>query len=79
MVVGHVAPEAQAGGALALLRDGDVISIDSREKSLRVELSDDELSQRREQWRAPEPRYTRGALAKFSRLASSASKGAVTS
>lgn len=79
MVVGHVAPEAQVGGALALLRDGDVICIDSREKSLRVELSEDELSRRREQWRAPEPRYTRGALAKFARLASSASKGAVTS
>ncbi len=79
MVVGHVAPEAQVGGPIALLRDGDVIRIDSREKSLHVEVSDDELSMRREQWQPPQPVHTRGALAKFARLASSASTGAVTS
>ena len=78
MVVGHVAPEAQAGGTIALLRDGDRITIDSRKKSLSVELSDQELEHRRAAWSAPPISYTTGALAKYARLVSSASRGAIT-
>jgi dihydroxy-acid dehydratase len=79
MVVGHVAPEAQVGGTIGLLRDGDIISIDSNAKSIEVELPQSELSARRQSWSPPAPRYTRGALFKFARLVSSASEGAVTS
>jgi dihydroxy-acid dehydratase len=79
MVVGHVAPEAQVGGVIALLQDGDFISIDSRAKSLAVEVSDIELKARRDVWLPPQIRYRRGALYKFAQLASSASTGAVTS
>jgi dihydroxy-acid dehydratase len=78
MVVGHVAPEAQEGGAIALLRDGDRITIDSRKKLLSVELSDQELDERGNGWKAPPVSYTTGALAKYARLVSSASGGAVT-
>jgi dihydroxy-acid dehydratase len=77
MVVGHVAPEAYAGGNIALVREGDLITIDAHTLTLRVHLSDAELAQRRDQWRAPAPRYTRGVLAKFAFNASSASTGAV--
>lgn len=79
MVVGHVAPEAQVGGTIALLRDGDIVSIDSHAKSLSVELSDEELDSRRGKWEQPELKYNRGALYKFARLTTSASLGAVTS
>ncbi len=79
MVVGHIAPEAQVGGALGLVRDGDIIEIDSTKRLLQVDLTDAELTARRKKWKAPEPRYTRGALYKYSALVSSASKGAVTS
>jgi dihydroxy-acid dehydratase len=79
MVVGHVAPEAQVGGTIALLQDGDIISIDSNAKSIQVELSDAELKARRDAWEAPQSSYSRGALWKFARLVSSASEGAVTS
>ena len=79
MVVGHVAPEAQVGGSIGLLRDGDIISINSRTKSIDVELSDAEMKARRDSWTPPAPRYTHGALYKFSKLVSSASRGAVTS
>lgn len=78
MVVGHVSPEAQVGGTIALLRDGDMITISTARKELSVDLDHDEIERRRAVWTAPEPRYTHGALAKFARLCSSASKGAVT-
>lgn len=78
MVVGHVAPEAAVGGSIALVRDGDLITIDADEKLLKVHLSDDELSLRRQKWRPPVPRYTRGVIAKYARLVSSSSRGAVT-
>jgi dihydroxy-acid dehydratase len=78
MVVGHVSPEAQEGGAIALLRDGDAITIDSRKKLLSVELSEQELERRRTVWKAPPISYSAGALAKYARLVSSASRGAVT-
>lgn len=78
MVVGHVAPEAQVGGTIALLQDGDIITISTSKKELSVDLEESELARRRAGWSAPEPRYTRGALAKFARLCSSASMGAVT-
>jgi dihydroxy-acid dehydratase len=78
MVVGHVAPEAQEGGTIALLRDGDVITIDSRKKLLSVDLSEQEIDSRRAAWKAPPSSYTTGALAKYARLVSTASRGAVT-
>ena len=77
MVVGHVAPEAYAGGPIALVREGDTITIDAHRQLLEVHVDDAELARRRAQWRAPEPRYKRGVLGKFARLASSASRGAV--
>lgn len=78
MVVGHVAPEAYVGGAIALIQEGDQITIDAYELRLHLHISDEALEARRRQWRQPEPRYTRGVLAKFGKLVSSASKGAVT-
>jgi dihydroxy-acid dehydratase len=78
MVVGHVAPEAQEGGTIGLLHDGDLITIDSRKKLLSVDLSDRELERRKSQWNAPPISYSAGALAKYARLVSSASRGAVT-
>ncbi|MFM8899722.1 MAG: dihydroxy-acid dehydratase [Burkholderiales bacterium] len=77
MVVGHVAPEAYAGGVIALVQEGDSITIDAHTLSLNLHVSDEELTKRRAAWKTPEPRYTRGVLAKFSRNASSASTGAV--
>ena len=77
MVVGHVAPEAYAGGNIALVREGDSITIDAHTLTLQLNVSDAELAQRRAAWKAPTPRYTRGVLAKFAHNASSASTGAV--
>jgi dihydroxy-acid dehydratase len=77
MVVGHVAPEAFEGGAIALVEEGDTITIDARQLLLQLHVSDDELARRKAAWRAPAPRYTRGVLAKFAKNASSASTGAV--
>ena len=77
-VIGHVSPEAIEGGPIALVEDNDTIMIDAERRQINVELSDDELRRRREQWRAPAPYATRGALAKYARLVSSASEGAVT-
>ncbi len=77
MVVGHVAPEAYAGGNIALIQEGDSITIDSRKLLLQLNVDDAELARRRAQWKQPAPRYTRGVLAKFARNASSASSGAV--
>jgi dihydroxy-acid dehydratase len=77
MVVGHVAPEAYAGGNIALVRENDPITINAHTLTLRLEVGDDELARRRAEWRSPSPRYTRGVLAKFAMNASSASTGAV--
>jgi dihydroxy-acid dehydratase len=77
MVVGHVAPEAYAGGAIALVQEGDSITIDAHTLSLHLDVSDAQLAQRRAAWKAPAPRHTRGVLAKFAKNASSASTGAV--
>jgi dihydroxy-acid dehydratase len=78
MVVGHVAPEAYVGGNLALVREGDSITIDSNRLLLQLNVDDAELARRRAAWTQPAPRYTRGVLAKFARLASTASRGAIT-
>ncbi|MFM2344001.1 MAG: Dihydroxy-acid dehydratase [Pseudomonadota bacterium] len=78
MVVGHVAPEAFVGGNIALVEEGDTITIDATEKLLHLHVSDEELASRKAVWKAPESKYTRGVLAKFSKLVSCASKGAVT-
>lgn len=78
MVVGHVAPEAYVGGTIALVQEGDSITIDAHQLVLQLNVPDDELAKRRAAWKQPAPRYTRGVLAKFSKLASTASKGAVT-
>jgi dihydroxy-acid dehydratase len=77
MVVGHVAPEAYAGGVIALVHEGDSITIDAHQLLLQLHVDDTELTRRRAQWQQPAPRYTRGVLAKFARNAASASQGAV--
>ena len=77
MVVGHVAPEAYEGGTIALVQEGDKITIDARKLLLQLDVGEDELARRRAVWVKPEPRYTRGVLAKFAFNASSASTGAV--
>jgi len=78
MVVGHVAPEAAVGGTIALVKEGDQITIDAHQRSLHLQVSDEELQQRRNEWQPPEPRYTSGVLAKYAKLVSSSSLGAVT-
>ncbi len=78
MVVGHVAPEAFVGGTIALVHEGDSITIDADARLLQLNVSEQELAQRRAQWQQPTPRYTRGILAKYSKLVSSSSFGAVT-
>lgn len=78
MVVGHVAPEAAVGGAIALVRENDTITVDAQERLLHLHVSDAELASRRAQWLPPAPRYTRGVLAKYAKLVSSSSVGAVT-
>ena len=78
MVVGHVAPEAAVGGVIALVEEGDLITIDSERGVLELEVEEQELKQRSENWILPQPRYTTGVLAKYARLVSSASVGAVT-
>ncbi len=75
--IGHISPEAAAGGPIALLRPGDVIAIDIPGGRLDVKLSDEELARRRSEWQAPEPRYKTGWLARYTRMATSASRGAV--
>jgi len=77
MVVGHVTPEAYAGGNIALVEEGDSITIDAHTLTLQLHVSDEELARRRALWKAPPPRYTRGVLAKFAKNASGASTGAV--
>ncbi|HEY9901017.1 MAG TPA: dihydroxy-acid dehydratase [Candidatus Sericytochromatia bacterium] len=78
MVVGHVAPEAAVGGAIALVQEGDTITIDAPARSLHLHVSDEELSSRRANWQPLKPRYTTGVLAKYAKLVSSSSVGAVT-
>ncbi len=78
-VIGHIVPEAADGGPIAALRDGDLIEIDVERRSLQVALSDDELRTRLASWTPPTPRYTSGVLAKYARLVTDASQGAVTS
>ena len=77
-VVGHVTPEASVGGPLALVRNGDEVTIDARRRTIDAAVSGRELVARRKAWTAPKPAYERGALAKYARLVSSASEGAVT-
>ncbi|KVC75072.1 dihydroxy-acid dehydratase [Burkholderia ubonensis] len=78
MVVGHVAPEAFVGGTIALVQEGDSITIDAHQLLLRLNVDDAELARRRAAWKQPAPRYTRGVLAKFAALARPANQGAVT-
>ena len=78
MVVGHVAPEAFVGGTIALVQEGDSITIDAHKQLIQLNVSDEELKKRRAQWKQPKPRFTRGLLAKYAHLVSTASIGAVT-
>jgi len=78
MVVGHVAPEAYVGGTIALVKNGDSITIDAHKRLIQLNITAKELAARRKKWKAPKPRYTRGLLAKYVKLVSTASKGAVT-
>jgi dihydroxy-acid dehydratase len=78
LVVGHVAPEAAVGGPIALLEEGDLVTIDAESRVLEVDVCRDELARRRSEWSPPRTRYTAGVLAKYARLVSSASLGAVT-
>ena len=78
MVVGHVAPEAAVGGAIALVEEGDSITIDAPARLLQLNISEEELARRRANWQPPAPRYTKGVLAKYAKLVSSSSIGAVT-
>ena len=77
-VVGHITPEAFDGGPIGLLEEGDKITIDAETNTIKVDVSDEILAERKEKWVQPEPRYRRGVLAKFARLAATASEGAVT-
>jgi dihydroxy-acid dehydratase len=77
-VVGHITPEAQEGGAIALVNDGDIITIDAETNTITVEVSEEELKQRKQKWVAPQLKVKRGILYKYARTVSSASKGCVT-
>ena len=78
LMVGHVSPEAAAGGPIAIVRDGDIIEFTLSDRTLSLVLSEEEISTRLEKWQAPPPRYTNGVMAKYAKLVSSASLGAVT-
>jgi dihydroxy-acid dehydratase len=78
MVVGHVAPEAFVGGPIALVENGDSVTIDAHKRLIQLNVTDKELARRRKQWKQPKARYTRGVLAKYTALVSTASRGAVT-
>lgn len=77
-VVGHITPEAQSGGVIALVKDGDVIVIDAKNKTINVKLSQEELALRKVQWKAPEPKHKKGILYKYAKIVSTASEGCVT-
>ena len=79
LMAGHIAPEAAVGGPIGLVNDGDMVTLDIPRRLLAVDVPDEEMERRRRAWQAPEPQYTVGALAKYARLVSSASSGAVTS
>ncbi len=78
MVVGHVAPEAFVGGTIALVKEGDSITIDAKKQLIQLNVSAKEIAARRKKWKQPKPRYTRGLLGKYVKLVSTASKGAIT-
>jgi len=78
LMVGHIAPEAARGGPIAALRDGDIVVVDVSKRQLNVELPEAKISQRLQDWKAPEPRYATGVFAKYAALVSSASEGAIT-
>jgi len=78
LVVGHVAPEAATGGLIGLVREGDSITVDAEARLLSLNVAEAEIAKRRVAWKAPAPRFTRGVLAKYARVVSSASRGAVT-
>jgi dihydroxy-acid dehydratase len=77
-VVGHITPEAQVGGPLAIVENGDAITIDAENRKLTLHVSRAEIKKRLAKWKAPKPRYTRGVLAKYASAVNSASEGAVT-
>lgn len=77
-MIGHVAPEAQVGGPIALVRDGDIISMDVEARELTLRVSEEELERRLKEWTPPEAKHTKGVMAKYAKLVSSAAKGAVT-
>src|SRR5690606_5328800 len=79
IMIGNVTPEAQVGGPIAIIEDGDIISIEPNTKTITLEISDDEIKARLEKWKAPEQKYKRGVLAKYAKLVHSASEGAITS
>jgi dihydroxy-acid dehydratase len=78
LMAGHVAPEAAAGGPIAIVNDGDTIEFDVEARQLNVLLSEEEIQQRLAQWKPPPPNYTSGVMAKYARLVSSAAEGAIT-
>jgi dihydroxy-acid dehydratase len=78
MVVGHIAPEAQVGGPIAIVQDGDIITIDAERNLIAVDLSDEEIRQRLARWTPPAPKYTSGVMGKYAKLVNSASEGAIT-
>jgi dihydroxy-acid dehydratase len=78
MVVGHVAPEAYVGGTIALVQEGDSVTIDAKQLLIQLNVDEAEIARRRAEWKAPAPRYTRGVLGKYFKLVGTASKGAVT-
>jgi dihydroxy-acid dehydratase len=77
LCIGHVSPEAAEGGAIGLLRDGDTIIIDLAARKLNVDVSSEELEQRKQSWSAPAPKYKRGWLARYTKLVTNASNGAI--
>jgi dihydroxy-acid dehydratase len=78
LMVGHIGPEAFVGGPIALVQDGDMISIDAEKGTINLDLSEEELAKRQSRWKQPEPKYSRGALAKYAKLVGPACYGAVT-
>jgi dihydroxy-acid dehydratase len=78
MVVGHVAPEAYEGGLIVLVKEGDSITIDAKKRLIQLNVPVKEIAKRRRLWKAPKPRYTYGVLAKYIKLVSTASRGAIT-
>ena len=77
-VIGHVTPEAYVGGLIGLVKNGDKIVIDAKTREVTLKVSKKEIAERKKKWKQPKPRYTKGVLAKYAKLVSSASTGAVT-